>query len=118
MDREQLYGGSLPEWSVNGKGLPQIYKVITEKLSMTGTDVIDTDHFLRFLKESGLTQDLIGHIWSQVNKACLGQLNVRELRLALALVALAQVCFAISYPLFTGATEKFKYLEELVPSYT
>ena len=100
---KQLYG-DVPDWCVNGQDLPHVYKVITGMVSMEGTDVIATNRFLSILKESGLTQDLLDHILRIVNKACPGQLNVLELRLALGLVALAQVCLSISYPLFIGTT--------------
>ena len=98
---KRLYS-DVPDWCVNGQDLPGVYKVITGMVSMEGTDAIDTNRFLSIVKESGLTQDLLDHILGVVNKACPGRLNVLDLRLALGLVALAQVCLSISYPLFIG----------------
>lgn len=89
--RERLYGGSLPDWCVSGKDLPDIYQVVSETLTIKGSNAIDLNCLLAILEESGVSPDQVDKIWDVVSKEVPGQLNQLELRLLLGLVALAQV---------------------------
>ena len=96
-DVERLYGVHLPGWCMKGVGLPDDYKVIERQFRSEGSDVIDS-----ILAASSLSEDLVHHIKSIANKSVPGIWNQLELRIALGLVALAQVRIFFTYLLFTG----------------
>ena len=89
--RERLYGVSLPDWCVSGKGLPNIYEAVAETLTMKGSNGIDLNRLPSILESSRVSHDQLDHIWNVFSKEVPGQLNQLELRLLLGLVALAQV---------------------------
>lgn len=89
----------LPRWCTNGEDLPEVYEVIARHLTTKGSDAIDT-----ILEASNLSEDLLHHIKSIANKSVPGKWISLEVRIALGLVALAQVLIFIAYPLFTGTS--------------
>lgn len=95
-DLERLYGGLPPGWCISGRDVPDIYEVMTRQLSMKESHEIDA-----ILAASNLSEDQFRHIKSIANKSVPGKWNPLELRIALGLVALAQVRIFISYPLIT-----------------
>ena len=96
-DVERLYGVRLPGWCMNGLGLPDDYKLIAEQFTLKGSDVIDA-----ILAASNLSEDQLHHIKRIANKSVPGKWTQLELRIALGLVALAQVLIFFTYLSFTG----------------
>ena len=86
---KKLYGIDLPDWCTTGKDLPGVYKDVKDTVILNGA--IDTGKLYTVLLASELQRDILGQLWSQVNKATPGQLNDMELRMILGLIALGQV---------------------------
>ncbi|KAK3749138.1 hypothetical protein QZH41_009816, partial [Actinostola sp. cb2023] len=85
---ERLYGITIPDWCSQGQNLPGVYKDVKEAATLNGAT--DTCTLYPILLASELHRDVLGQIWSRVNKATPGQLNDMELRMMLGLIALGQ----------------------------
>ena len=96
-DEERLYGEPLPRWCMTGEDLPDVYKVIERHVKLEGSDRIDA-----ILAASNLPEDQLHHIKRIAKKLVPGKWSQVELRIALGLVALAQVRIFFTYLLFTG----------------
>lgn len=77
--------------------LPLVYQQVFEATS--ANNVIQTSVLYPILLLSGLRQEQLGQIWSQVNRTQPGTLIKEELFMALALVGLAQNSHGIIYPI-------------------
>ena len=96
-DEKRTYGVPLPRWCMTGKDLPGVYKVIERHVTLKGSDRIDA-----ILEASNLSEDQLHHIKRIAKKLVPGKWSQVELRIALGLVALAQVRIFFTYLLFTG----------------
>src|ERR1700722_17275541 len=76
--------------------LPIVYQQVFEASCVS--DVIQTSILYPILILSGLRQDQLSQIWSQVNLTQPGTLIKEELFMAIALIALAQNSNGIIYP--------------------
>ncbi|XP_046998921.1 synergin gamma-like isoform X1 [Schistocerca americana] len=80
----------LPTWlTACSNSLPPIYSHVWS-LVLGPNGLADTGRLFPVLITSGLTADVLGHIWSLANKEVPGQLTELELYTVLALIALAQ----------------------------
>lgn len=80
---------SLPPWMTIPDRIPNIFKVVL-KLSATSSSFADTAKLYPILLSSGLSRDMLGHIWMVANRSTPGQLTFTEVYIALSLIALAQ----------------------------
>ncbi|XP_078481090.1 synergin gamma-like [Ciona intestinalis] len=76
-------------WISNTTLAPLLYNQVLEA-SLGADGLIDTNKVHPILLRSQLSNETLGHLWSQANKIVPGRLNQEELFILLALIALTQ----------------------------
>lgn len=82
---------SVPSWCLSDE-VPLVYKQILDASTLNENKEINTELLYPILLLSNVDKKKLAQIWSMVNRETPGQLVKHELYMALALIALVQVC--------------------------
>ncbi|XP_035223633.1 synergin gamma-like isoform X2 [Stegodyphus dumicola] len=78
-----------PNWCTK-EIVPELYKKIEACVTANGLHAPDTNLLFPILMSSGLSREVLGHIWELVSGSAIGHLTTEEMYAALALIAVAQ----------------------------
>ncbi|KFM62453.1 Synergin gamma, partial [Stegodyphus mimosarum] len=78
-----------PNWCTK-ENVPELYKKIEACVTANGMHAPDTNLLFPILMSSGLSREVLGHIWELVSGSAVGHLTIEEMYAALALIAVAQ----------------------------